>query len=236
MSWKEITGYEGVYEVSDDGGIRSVNRTIYQEGHGYRKLKGVDVKSHDNGNGYKYVTLHKDGGRKNHYVHILVARAFIGEYEESKQVDHIDFDRGNNSVSNLQIVTIRENVRRIFVKGRGNPPIGERSWTAKVNRKQVLEIRAKLKEGVSARELAGTYGIHETTILHIKHNRIWRHLLPNAEPPYKSRERSKLNKDQVKIIRRKHAVGASVGDLRKEYNVSWSTIYSIVTNKSWREI
>lgn len=233
MSWKEITGYEGVYEVSDAGGIRSVDRTIYQEGHGYRKLKGTEVKSHDNGKGYKYVTLCKDGNKKNYYVHILVAREFIGEYGESKQVDHIDFDRKNNCVSNLQIVTIRENVRRIFAKGRGNPPRGERSGSAKVNRKQVLEIREKLKEGVSPRELAGIYGIHETTILHIKHNRIWRHLLPNAEPPYKSRERAKLDKSQVKRIRQKHASGVGVDDLRKEYAVSWSTIYSIVTNKSW---
>lgn len=60
-------------------------------------------------NGYKYITLVKDGTRKNHYIHRLVAQAFIGNIPAGLVVNHIDHNKGNNCVDNLEIITQMQN-------------------------------------------------------------------------------------------------------------------------------
>ena len=62
------------------------------------------------GNGYMYVTLCKNGVRKNHYIHRLVAEAFIGEIKDGYVINHLDYDRSNNRVENLEIVSQKDNV------------------------------------------------------------------------------------------------------------------------------
>lgn len=64
----------------------------------------------DNGNGYKIVSLHNGSKRKNHYVHRLVAEAFIPNPEERSEINHLDYNKGNNAVENLEWATRTENV------------------------------------------------------------------------------------------------------------------------------
>lgn len=94
--WKIIKDYEN-YEVSNDGRVRRANTK--QE----RKLQTID--------GYKYVGLFKDGEAKIFSVHRLVAAAFIPNPEGKDCVHHIDENRSNNNVDNLQWVTQVENLR-----------------------------------------------------------------------------------------------------------------------------
>lgn len=114
--WKEVEGYEN-YEVSNMGRVRSVDREVYQEGIGIRKLKGRTVKPWNNGNGYYKVCLGSyrtpDGKRKHptEFVHRLVAKAFLDNPNNFKDVDHINYDRADNRVSNLRWVTRRDNIR-----------------------------------------------------------------------------------------------------------------------------
>ena len=70
-----------------------------------------EIVPNDNGNGYQYVSLCKDGKRVNSYVHRLVAEAFLPHSETENVVDHIDHDKRNNGVRNLRLVTQVENVR-----------------------------------------------------------------------------------------------------------------------------
>lgn len=113
--WKEIEGYEN-YEVSNMGRVRSIDRTIYQEGFGERKLKGRIVKPWHNGHGYYKVCLGSyatpDGKRKHptEFVHRLVAYAFLENPNNYPAVDHINFDRGDNRVTNLRWVSHRTNI------------------------------------------------------------------------------------------------------------------------------
>ena len=113
--WKEIVDYEN-YEVSNMGRVRSVDRIIYQEGFGERRLKGKIVKPWDNGSGYLKVCLGSyagpDGKRKHptEFVHRLVATAFLGNPGNKPQVNHKDRDRHNNNVENLEWVTVSENI------------------------------------------------------------------------------------------------------------------------------
>lgn len=113
MMWKPIKGYEGLYEVSDTGKVRSLNRQRTQiSSHGtlmIKKFYGKEITPHNNGNGYQYVSLHSDK-RKNHYVHRLVAEAFVDNPCGYDVVNHIDKDKSNNNSANLEWVTVQQNV------------------------------------------------------------------------------------------------------------------------------
>ena len=109
--WISVRDYEGIYEVNKKGKIRSCDREIFQPGHGFRKIKGQIIKPWDNGNGYQVVSLLKEGKRKNHYVHRLVADHFIHNPNNYPEVNHIDYDRSNNRVDNLEWVSRKMNVK-----------------------------------------------------------------------------------------------------------------------------
>lgn len=112
--WKQIPGYENKYEVSNLGNVRSVTRVVYQkDSHGgmmEKRYAGKPVAQTDNGNGYMIVSL-SNFGRKNHYVHRLVAEAFVANPSGFPVVNHLDYDRTNNSASNLEWTTAAENTQ-----------------------------------------------------------------------------------------------------------------------------
>jgi len=103
--WKDIEGYEGYYQVSNLGEIKSLERVTIQG----KLLKEKLIKSSDNHNKYLYVSLFKDGNRKAVGVHRLVAQAFIPNPENKPQVNHIDENTMNNNSENLEWVTGKEN-------------------------------------------------------------------------------------------------------------------------------
>ena len=122
--WKQIKDYEGVYEVSNCGRVRSVDRVCGKMPRGFdRNIKGKMMNPTDNGHGYMVVHLKKNGTRKIAYVHRLVAEAFIEKPDGCNVVDHIDYNRANNNVSNLQWCTQKENIHRSIINMRGVPHI-----------------------------------------------------------------------------------------------------------------
>lgn len=104
--WKEIPGYEGVYEVSNYGRVRSNARKVWN----YTK-QGRILKPHRKENGYMQITLcGRSKYEKHAYIHRLVAEAFIPNPNNLPQVNHKDFDKANNCVENLEWVTAAENI------------------------------------------------------------------------------------------------------------------------------
>lgn len=99
--WKDIEGYEGLYQVSNMGRVRSVERTVWN-GKGYFKTPERIRKASANGYGYLEVVLFKDGKRKAYSVHRLVASAFLDNSEGYKEINHKDEDKTNNCVENLE--------------------------------------------------------------------------------------------------------------------------------------
>lgn len=102
---KAVNGYEGYYEVDQFGRVYSVDRIIpvNDNGRNYSKqLQAKQMKQSVNTNGYKIVSLTKDGKTKNLYVHRLVAEAFIQNEDELPMVNHKDEDKTNNFVENLE--------------------------------------------------------------------------------------------------------------------------------------
>ena len=107
--WKPIEGYEGLYEVSNLGQVRAVDRRIkYKDGR-VICYKGRICKLTKRKDGYYIVGLSNNGKEKTYLIHRLVAKAFIDNIDNKSYIDHINVDQSNNRVFNLRWVTPKEN-------------------------------------------------------------------------------------------------------------------------------
>lgn len=110
--WKDIEGYEGYYQISNLGRVKSLERDVYRKRDGaFCRHKPESIKAPvTSTDGYYQVKLCVDGENKCIGIHILVARAFIPNPKNLPEVNHIDTNRKNNCVDNLEWCTHQENV------------------------------------------------------------------------------------------------------------------------------
>lgn len=111
--WKDIKGYEGYYQVSSEGRIKSLDRIVISRnrwGFHNRHYKGRLLKFELNKDGYFYCGLCKDSRRIMYIVHRLVAEAFINNPECKSEVNHIDGNKQNSRVNNFEWMTHEENM------------------------------------------------------------------------------------------------------------------------------
>ena len=109
--WKDIKGYEGIYQISNLGRVKSVERQVINHRCGAtRIIKEQFLTPTDNGKGYKIVCLRSNRTRKNKYLHRLVAEHFIENPCNKQVVNHLDFDKSNNAVTNLEWCSQLENI------------------------------------------------------------------------------------------------------------------------------
>lgn len=114
--WRPMANFEGLYDISSSGDIRSVAREFSYYDPRWnrittRKHKSAIMKQLDSVGGYKFVQLRKDGKYYPRYVHRLVAQTFIPNPESKKEVNHKDGNKANNDITNLEWVTPSENQR-----------------------------------------------------------------------------------------------------------------------------
>lgn len=107
--WKPVVGYEGLYEVSSLGRVRSLNRGVFQQGR-VQKYKGCIMSQFIGSHGYYSVRLSNHNKKKTFLVHRIAAEAFIPNTNNLPVVNHKDEDRKNNSIDNLEWCTIAYNV------------------------------------------------------------------------------------------------------------------------------
>lgn len=112
--WKDIEGYEGLYQVSNLGNVKSLRKRI-DKGKCHRHFDEKILKPIETNRGYLRVKLCKDRKIKKIRVHRLVAEAFIKRPE--LEVNHIDGNKKNNKVENLEWVTQRENKQHAWITG-----------------------------------------------------------------------------------------------------------------------
>lgn len=103
--WKDVKGYEGLYQVSSFGSVKSADTKLYHKtswgNYTYYNKKGKILKPYHNNKGYLIVNLYKDGKCKHFLIHRLVAEAFVPNLDNLPEVDHIDENKNNNIYSNL---------------------------------------------------------------------------------------------------------------------------------------
>ena len=156
--WKDIKGYEGLYQVSNLGRVKSMDREVIYSNGRVVNYKGRILKQVNNRAGRKQVFLYKDGKATNQRVHILVAESFIGERPKDYDVCHIDGDYTNNKLSNIRYDTKSQNRIDYYRQG-------SKSGTGKLSIEQALEIRRLYATGdYKQRELAEMFGINRSSI------------------------------------------------------------------------
>jgi len=174
-TWKPIAEHEGSYEVSDSGRIRSLDRMACAPKY-FRNRKGCVLKPSRIRNGYLIVSLYKDSISKTKLVHILVLKAFLGVNPGGKQCNHIDGDKTNNKINNLEWCTPSENGLhkcRVLLKC-----IGEGHKNSKLTEDDVFKIRAAYNRGgVTQRYLAQRYSVSHSTVNHALNRKSWRHVV-----------------------------------------------------------
>lgn len=173
--WKDIKGFEGMYQVSNTGKVRSLDREITKPNRYGNiqnfKFKGRELQFNDNGNGYLSVQL----GRKNRrYVHRLVAEAFIDNPFELPSINHIDNDRKNNNATNIEWVTQQENIQHKVNQDRQLK--GETSPVSKLTEVEVLKIRTLLSKGIPQWRIGKLFGVKQSSISSIKTGKSWKHI------------------------------------------------------------
>lgn len=174
--WRWIEGFDGRYEVSSLGRVRShftCRNTLRAQPRVLRAWK--------NNAGYPIVGLNSPTTRRRFLVHRLVATAFVPNPDCRPHVNHKDSDPGNSSAGNLEWVTRSQNQQHAYRFGRLRVPRhrGERHPHSVLTEAQVLEIRRIYRCGsreTGQKSLARRYGVNQDTIANIVHGRTWTHI------------------------------------------------------------
>jgi hypothetical protein len=170
--WRPVVGFEGYYEVSDLGRVRSISRFV-TAGYGLKYCDGRVLKP-SNSRGYLKLMLTAGPKRRSVTVHKVVADAFIGPLPEGFHVNHKDANKQNNSASNLEHVTPDGNIQHAVSLGLMSR--GESHGLAKLTDQIVLQVRRLTKQGVTARELSERFGVHIETIHRVVQRKSWTHI------------------------------------------------------------
>lgn len=175
--WKDIDGYVGLYQVSNLGRVRSLDReVIYKDG---RKVlrKGRLIKQQLNTSGYSCFRIWREGAGRTVTTHRLVGLAFLKKIPGKEFINHIDGIRTNCRVDNLEWCTPKENSEHACKVLKSRPStFGVKNPNVRLTEEQVLKIRKLLKEGLSCNKLGERYKVTPANISRIKRRITWKNL------------------------------------------------------------
>jgi hypothetical protein len=187
--WKAIKGYEGAYEVSNLGAVRSLDRTVPTR-HGMRSVKGQILKQKIHRDGYLCLFLSKNQKQICPMVHKLVLETFVGPCPKGMQTRHLNGKRDDNRLENLCWGTPK--VNHNDKRKHGTMARGSKINTNRLTPEQVMAIREKRDSGATLQELAAEYGISNNAISHIALGKNWQWVGgPIQERIFKDRKTSK---------------------------------------------
>lgn len=161
--WKDIVHYEGLYQASNLGNIRSIDRFVVSSD-GIRQFRhGKTIKQRKNQKGYKIVRLSKNGEAKNKFVHILVLESFCKRPDGLNQINHKDENKENNRLDNL------EYCNNVYNQNYGSCSVNKSKSTINDKRKskQVIQFT---KDGTFIKEFPSLHEVERT--LGFKHGHI----------------------------------------------------------------
>ena len=164
-------------------------------------------------------------------VHRMVAIAFIENPDNKEYVNHIDGNKLNNCVDNLEWVTASEN--SIHAVATGLSPIGEAKTLAKLTEKDVLEIQAAFEAGEKDFVLAEKYGVTSGVISSIRLGKTWKHVSGKVFAPSGPNPVKKLSGEDIPVIRQLFLDGFNDADIGRKFSVARGTINQIRQGKTW---
>ncbi len=171
--WKPVVGYEGIYEVSNVGRIKSLQRIVH---HDKCKTKYCSerIMRFDVNYGYNIVSIRINKKYKRVRVHRMVAEAFIPNPEEKPCVNHINGIKTDNRVENLEWCTDKENMEHAAANQLTSK--GQSHYKAKLTDEQVVSIFKRVKGGEQGAEVAREFKVSPTAINLITQRKTWKHL------------------------------------------------------------
>ena len=220
--WRWVIGYEGLYMVSNKGGVMSVPST-QQKGRTTYKKSGLRIRDQNNGHGYRVVNLCKDGSHHQLLVHRVVAMAFIPNPGNLPEVNHKDGNKSNNSVENLEWVTRKENIRHAV------DVLEAFRFNERFTEDEVLAIRS---DDRTESEIADEYGVGQPTINAIRTGKTYKRIGGRTQRVGRKRQR-KLTAAQVRDIRTSTLTGVELASI---YGVAPGTICKIKKYQRYKEV
>jgi hypothetical protein len=176
--WRPVVGFEGRYEISDAGDVRSLDRVATYTRRDQYSGRDLTVERHHRGrmlrpapsdSGHLSVVVGRGNTRA---IHIMVLEAFVGPAPNGAEGRHLDGDPSHNAVDNLSWGTRSESV--VSALKRGRAPRGSSKFNAKLSEQQIPSIRAAMATDSYA-EIARRHGVTEATIRQVRDGKTWRH-------------------------------------------------------------
>lgn len=239
-AWVDISGFEDIYQVSNFGRVRSLDRLVQDKDlRKSRMLKGRVLKGKVTKPGYVEVGL-RDLNKKVHFllIHRIVAKAFIPNPEGKPQVNHLNGIKNDNRSSNLEWSTHKENVQHALLNGLTK--VGEDSTSSKLTNEEVLEIRSLFRtKKYTFSELGRMFNVDSAGIGRIVKGLTWKHLpviqydfdidaLERKRKTYKK----KLSEEQINEAAQMLASGVSKRKIAVHFGVTHTTINRFLKEKA----
>ena len=178
--WRAVVGWEGYYEVSSLGRVRSVTRMVSTRKSYLKPLTGRVLKQGQSTTGYPSVMLCVDGNHKFRKVHRLVGMAFVPNPNQYAELNHIDGNPQNGAASNLEWCSRQHNIAHAWETGLSkvhyNRKRGAEQYLSKLTEDQVRQIRLERAAGAEIIPLGRKYGVNHSTISSICLRKTWKHI------------------------------------------------------------
>lgn len=235
--WLPVVGYEGLYEVSDLGRVRSLSRVVSRSGPRGPRVRiagqALKVRPPAGTDPYAHVELNRDGERRYMRVHVLVAAAFLGPRPAGYEICHGPGGKTDNRLANLSYGTRAKNNGPDKLRD-GTARFGTRNLQAKLTDEIVRECRDRVAAGESRRALAREFGVSPTAMEYAVRGIKWSQApgQASAEPAFKV----KLTDEIVRDCRERYASGETFRSIADRYSVSRATVQDAVNGRTWKHV
>lgn len=226
--WKPVVGYELTHLVSNMGRVRRLRHKVLASNGQSRTIRGkMLVATTVDSDGYPQVSIK---GRL-HFIHKLVAEAFIGPRPHGMEICHNDGKRKNAKAVNLRYDTKKNNQADKVLHGTALR--GSTMPAAKLTEKSALEIYNRAKAGEKVVDLAKEFGVCSSTISVMLSGKTWTHVTGGSLDRSETNPRSTISVDTARAIKQRIKLGDSNASLAREFDIDPSTVSRIKSGATW---